>query len=521
MPSTFHGIETAKRSLFTQMAGMNTAGHNIANASTQGYSRQVVGMVASRPLEMPGLFKSVAPGQLGTGVEVSYIKRVRDRFLDEQYWNANRSLGDWEIQAETLAKLETIFNEPSESGLTTVIDNFWKAWSEFSKDPENVTSRKIVRENALALADAFNETSKKLTDMQEDLTRGLNVNAEHINTLTAQVAQLNYEIMRIEGLKDNANDLRDQRDLLIDELSKLGNVTVNEDENGYYSVTFGGLELVNGNNNVEITGATLETAYAGNTLNSGAMFGIIKSRDSLVRDYLDQLNEMANTLANGEVSITIPAGSVLPEGTILNGVLYTGASRTLTADTTVTVMGINGLHKLGYLFTTPAQTAGEFFSSSDGGPITAASFSLNKAIADDPNKIASSLRVEIGAAGDTVVKGNNTLALLMSQLKDRPFTFQPIPSNNGITQGTVDDYYRAMIGQLGVQSREALRQQENNQLLVDQVDSRRLSVSGVSLDEEMSNLIKLQHAYGAASRFMTTIDQNLDKVINSMGIVGR
>ena len=240
MPSTFHGIETAKRSLFTQMAGMNTAGHNIANASTQGYSRQVVGMVASRPLEMPGLFKSVAPGQLGTGVEVSYIKRVRDRFLDEQYWNANRSLGDWEIQAETLAKLETIFNEPSDSGLTTVIDNFWKAWSEFSKDPENVTSRKIVRENALALADAFNETSKKLTGMQEDLTRSLNVNAEHINTLTAQVAQLNYEIMRIEGLKDNANDLRDQRDLLIDELSKLGNVTVTEDENGYYSVTFGG-----------------------------------------------------------------------------------------------------------------------------------------------------------------------------------------------------------------------------------------------------------------------------------------
>lgn len=520
MPSTFHGIETAKRSLFTQMAGMNTAGHNVANASTPGYSRQVVGMVASRPLEMPGLFKSVAPGQLGTGVEVSYIKRVRDKFLDEQYWNANRSLGDWEIQAETLAKLETVFNEPSDSGLTTVIDNFWKSWSEFSKDPENVTSRKIVRENALALADAFNEISKKLTDMQADLTRSLNVNAEHINTLTSQVAQLNYEIMRIEGMKDNANDLRDQRDLLLDELSKMGNVTVNEEENGY-RVTFGGIELVNGSNFVATSGTALETAYAGNTLNSGTMFGIVKSRDSLVRDYLDQLNEMANTIANGDVTITIPAGSVLPEGTALNGVTYSGANRTLTVDTTVTVQGINGLHELGYLFTTPAQTAGEFFSSSDGGPITAASFSVNTAIEQDPNKIASSLRVEIGASGDTVVKGNNTLALLMSQLKDVPFTFQPIASNNGITQGTVDDYYRAMMGQLGVQSREALRQQENNQLLVDQVDSRRMSVSGVSLDEEMSNLIKLQHAYGAASRFMTTMDQNLDKVINSMGIVGR
>lgn len=520
MPSTFHGIETAKRSLFTQMAGMNTTGHNIANAGTPGYSRQMVGMVASRPLEMPGMFKSIAPGQLGTGVEVSYIKRVRDQFLDEQYWNAHRSLGDWEIQAETLAKLETIFNEPSDSGLTTVVDNFWKSWSEFSKDPENVTSRKIVRENALALSDAFNEISKKLTDMQDDLTRSINVNAEHINTLTSQVAQLNYEINRIEGFKDNANDLRDQRDLIIDELSKLGNVTVLEEDTGYV-VTFGGLELVAGDNSVPVTAAAIETAYGANTLNSGTMAGIIHSRDSLVSDYLEQLNEMARTIADGAVTITIPAGSVLPENTIFNGITYTGANRTLTSDLTVTVNGINGLHKLGYLFTDPAQPAGDFFGSKDGGPITAASFSVNALIEQDPNRIASSLRVEIGTGGDKVVKGNNTLALLMSQLKDSAFTFNPISSNNGITQGTVDDYYRAMMGQLGVQSREALRQQENNQLLVDQVDSRRLSVSGVSLDEEMSNLIKLQHAYGAASRFMTTMDQNLDKVINSMGIVGR
>lgn len=520
MASTFHGIETAKRSLFTQTAAMNTAGHNIANASTPGYSRQTVGMVASRPLEMPGMNKSVSPGQLGTGVEVSYIKRIRESFLDEQYWNANRSLGDWEIQAETLAKLETIFNEPSNSGLTTVVDNFWKSWSEFSKDPENVTSRKIVRESALALVDAFNETSKKITDMQADLTRSLTVNADHINTLTSQIAQLNYEIFRIEGFNDNANDLRDQRDLIIDELSKMGNVTVADEERGY-RVTFGGQELVNANTSQPTTAGALEAAYAGNTLNSGTMFGIIKSRDSIVNDYLDQLNEMANTIANGEVSITIPAGSVLPEGTVLDNITYTGNDRILKVDTTVTIKGINGLHKLGYLFSSPAQPAGEFFTANDGGKITAATFSLNKDIDSDPSKIASSLRVKIDTAGDEVIKGNNTLALLMSQLRDKSFSFGAISSNNGITQGTVDDYYRAMIGQLGVQSKEALRQQDNNQLLVDQVDSRRQSISGVSLDEEMSNLIKFQHSYAAASRFMTTMDQNLDKVINSMGVVGR
>lgn len=521
MASTFHGIETSKRSLTTQMAAMNTTGHNIANASTAGYSRQVVGMVAARPLEAPGMVKSTAPGQLGQSVEVEYIKRVRDTFLDDQFWDTNRSLGEWEIQADTLSKLEKIFNEPSDSGLTTVIDNFWKSWSELSKDPENVTSRKIVKENAMALADAFNETSKKLTDMQADLTSSLAVKANDINTLTSQVATLNEQIFKIESVsKENANDLRDKRDYIIDQLSKQGNLTVAYEERGY-TVTIGGMELVNGNMSTATTAADWEGAYGGGALSSGEMFGTIKSRDLLVKDYVDQLNELANTMANGEVEITIPTGSVLPEGTILNGVTYTGANRTLTSDLTVTVKGINGLHQLGYTFSSPATKGVDIFTSSVGGTVTASSFQLNPLIEKNPNLIASSLRVITGAAGDEAVKGNNTLALLMTQLKEGSFKFNPIASNNGFTNGSIDDYYRSIMGQLGVESREALRQQENNQLLVDQVDSKRQSVSGVSLDEEMANLIKFQHAYGAASRFMTTIDETLDKIINGMGLVGR
>ncbi|MCJ8012758.1 flagellar hook-associated protein FlgK [Paenibacillus sp. KQZ6P-2] len=519
MTSTFHGIETSKRSLFTQMAAMNTTGHNIANASTQGYSRQVVGMSATRPLEYPGLYKSTAPGQLGTGVEVSYIKRIRDSFVDDQFWDTNRSLGEWEIQADTLTKLEKVFNEPSNSGLTTVIDNFWKSWSELSKDPENVTARKIVKENALAMVDAFNELSKKLNDMQDDLSNSVSVTAQKINTLTKQVADLNRQIYKIEGTGDNANDLRDQRDVIIDQLSKLGNISVVEEDTGY-RVTLGGLELVNGNNSVDTTAADWESAYAGNTLTSGEVFGTIKSRDVIVKDYIDQLDQLANTIVNGDVEITIPAGSVLPEGTTLNGITYSGANRTLTQDLTTTVKGINGLHQLGYVFGPPATKGVEFFTSSNG-PITAGTIQLNSIIDKDPNQIASSLRVITGASGDEAVKGNNTLALLMSQLRDKTFTFNPVASNNGFTKGTLDDYYRSIMGQLGVESSEAQRQQTNNQLLVDQVDSRRQSVSGVSMDEEMANLIKFQHAYGAASRFMTTMDQNLDKIINSMGVVGR
>lgn len=520
MRSTFHGIETAKRSLFSQTAWMNTTGHNIANASTEGYSRQIVRLVASRPIEAPGFTKSGMPGQLGTGVEYESITRVRDTFLDQQYWNANRSLGEWEIQADTLSKLETIFNEPSESGLQTVINNFWTSWSDLSNDPENITARKIVRENALAMIDAFNETSKKIADLQGDLTRSIDVKSSTINTLSSQIASLNLEISRIEGFGDNANDLRDQRDLIIDELSKIVNVTVVEEDRGY-TVTAAGIELVNGPDFATVSASDWESAYSGGSLTSGELFGIIKSRDVIVDDYSDQLDALVNTIANGEVTLTIPAGSVLPEGTVLNNITYTGTNRTLTADLTVTVKGINGLHQLGYSNTNPARAGQALFTSSDGGNITASTIQLNPNIESDPNLIASSMRVQTSTTGDTVVTGNNTLALLMSQLNELPFSFASITSNNGLTTGTIGDYYQSILGQLGVESSEATRQVSNNTLLVDQIDGQRQSVSGVSLDEEMSNLIKFQHAYSAAARFMTTMDENLDKVINGMGVVGR
>lgn len=506
MRSTFHSIETAKRSLFTEQALINTTGHNIANANTPGYSRQRVNVVASRPIEAPGMMRSNIPGQLGTGVEFTSITRIREQFLDDQFRNANRSLGDWSVQADTLSKLETIFNEPSDSGIRTVFDNFWKSWTDLSKDPESITGRKIVRENALALVDAFNETAKHLNDLRDDLTRNIDVKASQINSITAAIANLNGEIRRLEAYEDNPNDLRDQRDKLVDELSKIVNVSVVHNPTGY-TITTGGLTLVDGDTATPVTSAALETEYAAGGLSGGEVAGLITSRDKFVADYQEQLNALADTLVNGDITVTIPAGST-----------YQGAK--LAVDTTVTVKGINGLHRLGYLFTNPPTLAGDFFTSS-GGPVTAASIRLSPAIAGDPMQIATSMRVETVGGVNETVKGNNTLANLMAGLKTTSFAFTPTTTGNGIANGTIDAFYASMMGQLGVQSQEATRQTTNQQDIVTQVDNRRQSVSGVSLDEEMSELIKYQHAYSAAARFMTVIDQTLDRIINGMGIVGR
>ncbi|ALS24483.1 MULTISPECIES: flagellar hook-associated protein FlgK [Paenibacillus] len=516
MRSTFHGLETAKRSLFTQQAALQTTGHNIANANTAGYSRQVVNMNASRPIEAVGMTRSNVPGQLGTGVEFGSITRIRENFLDNQFRNENKSFGSWSVRQDTLEKLEKIINEPSDTGIRTVIDNFWKAWSDLSKDPENTDGRKIVRENALALADAFNATSKQLNDLSADLTENINVKVSQINTIASTISNLNKEIQRVEGIGDNANDLRDQRDLLTDELSKIVNIQVVDTDQGY-TITMGNTAIVAGGTPSVMTSDILNQAFASGDLNGGEVYGMIVSRDQYVASYISELDTIANTLVNGKITVTIPKDSVLPEGTVLNGVTYSGSNRTLTSDLTVEVNGFNGLHKLGYNLGNPSFGV-PFFDENSGQPVTAATFKVNSAIVDNPNLIATSMRTIGTGANEKVVIGNNTAALLLSQVRDAKFSFG---TGANASMATVDDYFRSVVGQVGVQTKEAQRQATNQKILVDQVESRRQSVSGVSLDEEMSNMIKFQHAYNAAARAMTTFDETLDKVINGMGVVGR
>jgi flagellar hook-associated protein 1 FlgK len=511
MRSTFHSLETAKRSLFTQQAAINTVGHNISNANTEGYSRQKVTMVASRSIEAYGFNRSNAPGQLGTGVEFTSITRIRNAFLDEQYRDQSHGVGSLSIQTDTLSKLEGYVNEPSDTGIRTVLENFWNSWSDLSKDPENVTGREILQENAVALVETFNELSRQLTDLESDLTSNIDVKVSEANSLLQTISSLNSEIRKIESLGDDANDLRDQRDLMTDKLSNIININVSDSDQGY-TINMGGTNLLEGTVITPLTAGGLETAYATGSLIGGEVHGMIVSRDNYVTGFKQQLDTLANTLANGEFQVTVPAGWVKP-----------GTTVPTTADEVVTVRGINGLHKLGYSLGDPATPGEDFFTFKAGATgITAASIQVNPSIAADANKIATSLRTTTDGGGvTTVIRGNNGLALLMSELKDVKFAFDETASGGGVTSATVADFYGAVVGALGVQSQEADRLYKNTQTQLDQVQGSRESVSGVSLDEEMSDLIKYQYAYSASARFMTTFDQMLEKLINGTGMVGR
>ncbi|AJS60376.1 flagellar hook-associated protein FlgK [Paenibacillus sp. IHBB 10380] len=521
MVSTFHSLETAKRSLFTQTAALNTTGHNIANANTEGFSRQVVRMTASTPIDPYAFLRSTAPGQLGTGVEFNSIERIRESFLDTQFRSENSAFGSWTIQSDTLSKLEAIVNEPSETGLRTVMDNFYKSWSDLSKSPEDVTARKIVKETTVALTDAMNQMSRQLQNLNNDLGTNVEVKGSEIQTYLNSIVNLNSAITRIEGLGDNANDLRDQRDLMTDKLSKIININVNETEQGY-NVSLGAQQLIQeGAIVATVNSEFLNTAYASGDLQGGEVHGMIVFREKFLSDYTKQLDNIANTLVNGEMKITLPKGSVIPNGVVItnqDGTTYAG-SKTLTDDLPIIVKGMNGLHQLGYTMDGTINSGLPFFTAGTnvGGTITAGNITLNSAISDNPNLIATSLRTEGTTPNETVIKGNNNLALLFANVKETAMTSM----DDGTRSATGGAFFNSMVGQLGVQAQEATRQTQNATVLTDQVETRRQSVSGVSLDEEMSNMIKFQHAYSAAARFMTTFDELLNKLINNTGMVGR
>ncbi|WP_017810942.1 flagellar hook-associated protein FlgK [Paenibacillus shenyangensis] len=525
MTSTFHSIETAKRSVITQSTALNTTGHNIANANTEGYSRQTVKMSATRPIEAPGFSHSTGAGQIGTGVEATQVVRVRELFLDGQFRQENATLNSWTTRADSLSKIEEIFQDPSETGFSAVLKNFWDSWSDLSKDPDSLTARSVVKENALALTDSMNQISKQLTDYASDLTANVTNTASEVQGYVNSIANLNQSIVKVEALGDDANDLRDQRDLFVDKLSALVNINVTDTAQGY-NVSMGGQNLVQGYTPTTVDAAFLNNAYEGGTLTGGEVHGMILSRDTYVASYTNQLNQLANTIANGEVQVTFPKGSVMPEGTVAQVVnsdgtktekTYTGANRTLTSDTNIIVKGINGLQQMGYSMDTDANGAAKtgvpFFTSSDNGTLTAGSITVNPDIVNNLNAIATSMRVD---ANGKVIKGNNDMALITSELTGAKFS-----NADGTQSATINSFYSTMVGQLGVQAQEANRQTDNSTTIVTQIDSRRQSVSGVSIDEEMSDLLKFQHAYSAAARFMTTYDQLLDKLINSTGLVGR
>jgi len=512
MRSTFFGLEIGLRSLRTQQRALDVTSHNIANANTQGYTRQEAVMVTTSPYPVPALDGYIGAGQIGTGVQVSEIRRMRDRFLDFQMRNESKILGYWEAQQDALEKIEGIINEPSDSGLRAIMEDFWFALDELAKDPESLAVRSLVLETGQSLADAFNHIDAQLSELVNDLNRNLKVLVDDINSMARQIADLNMQILKVEVSGARANDLRDKRDLLIDQLAKTIDIKVVENKNGTITVNVSGRALVQGENvnqlvvgnsddYPEIYWQDDQSRSYPLTITGGTVRGIIDARG------YKQGNEIAGLIPALRKQLDTLARGIAEK---FNEIHRTGA-------------GLNG------------DTGFDFFVTKDGsGSITAGNIAVNQELLADPSKIAAASKTDIPTEDNpddyenkkqrddgtwyTWDKGDGSIALQLARLKDA----QIIKINStGDQLFSPYDFYNAIIGELGVTAQQAYRMVENQELLVSQIENNRLAVSGVSLDEEMVNMIRFQHAYNAAARVITAMDEMIDLIINRMGLVGR
>lgn len=458
MPGLFSGLEIGKRALMAQQLAMNTASHNMANSTTPGYSRQRVSLVASYPADTP-------QGSVGTGVLANGVRHVRDLFLTEQYRGAHSNQTQWDSTHKTLSQIESFFNEPGDRGLGQLISDFWNAWENLATNP---TARSTVVEKSKVLINAFKQYGTQLNDLRSSLDSEISNRVLQINQLGSQIAAINRQIVGAELASEKANDLRDRRDLLVDELSVLTQVRTIERPNGSLTVLLGSMALVDGGKALGITSkiqqsgnSTVTRAVWENTnfdieFSGGELFALQQLRDKALPEYQSGLDTLAKTIVDQ----------------------------------------VNAIHRVGVGAT--GTTGINFFSPFN---TTAMTMSLNTEIENDPNLIAASLS---GEPGDT----RNAQAI--SELRA-----SAILSDNSVTIG---EFYAGLVGTLGIRTQEASNLKENYKLLATQLDNAKQSVQGVSIDEEMTNMMKYQRAYEASARIITYIDSALETIIGGMGV---
>ncbi|MTH55057.1 flagellar hook-associated protein FlgK [Bacillus mangrovi] len=508
MGSTFAGLEISKRGMTAQQGALYTTGQNISNANTPGYTRQRVTFKATEAFPSPSLEMPKIPGQMGTGVEAETVERVRDKFLDMQFRSENTKTGYYSARSEALLKMEEIMNEPSEAGLSKTMDRFWQSLQDLAANPTNTGARSVVQQRGIAVADTFKYLSTSLQSVQKDLKSQIDISAKEIESIASQLNRINQQISEIEPHGYLPNDLYDERDRLIDQLSSFVPVKVS------YPVKPGGnaLKVAEGVVTVELLGAD-GTTPAGKLVD-----GENRTASAFTVDY-DNTSGLVNGFKLGDASIALSgmqsSGKMLGlvqsygymEGGSVKGT-FSDMQKDLDDLAEAFVAEFNAIHQSGYNlneFTTPKGTGtGISFFTFEAGKTGAAGMKVTDEILTSPDNIAA-------AIGPNPTAGNGANALKLAEVKNEILTGLP-------DSGTFQTFYESMIGGMAVEAQEAERMLNNTNTLKDSVETRRQSVSAVSLDEEMTNMIQFQHAYNASARMITMQDQLLDTIINKMGL---
>lgn len=558
MSGLFATLNTSKSGLFAQQQYINVTSHNISNAETKGYSRQNLILQTARPQTVVG-----GVGQVGTGVSMIAIERTRNQFLDYQIRKGNSNLGDYGIKYDYLSEVEGILNEPTDKGISELISQFFDGWHELTKNQD--AGRKVTAERANALAEELNNTYRKLNNTKDNAITEIQGSVFEISNTLDRLNSINKEIMEVTVTGNSPNDLLDRRDLLLDELSeKFGIDTRNQTLNGIKCTPEGeaSINLIRNKAEDQINklafvdeikdngDGTYNIKYYKNGDKTSENNSVEVQNIALTAKQYEELKQGRVIVTKEDGTIDIPTTEAEADALIfsppsgkIGGLqeIYKNVDEYINQINTLAkalAFSVNAIHTEG--IADPEKVS--FFVNSDKGVspldyegINAGNIAVNSEILENVMLI---VKGESNTSGST----DPTRALAMVKLRDfamnlssletgkkpdgTPYEYRDfvaehfdttgnIPEYKKVSSGTkLEGYFRNTINRVGVQCQTAKQTVDNQIKSLKGLFERRLSISGVNLDEEAINLVQFQHAFQANSKVITTVDQLLDVVIN-------
>lgn len=465
-------FQSGKSGMTTAKAGIATAGHNISNASTEGFSRQRATSEAQVTQQLAG---QGGPYH-GQGSKLARIERINDSYIEKQLRDGGRDLSYNEEKQLFLGQVEDVFNEMNGDGLNRLVARFYNDFRKLSGDPSNEAVRQAVRESSQAMVNDFRRLRTEVEQIRNHVDARVQGNMDELKSLAQGLAELNNKIRVAEIQGNDANDLQDRRDMTIKKMNTIVDLNVTKDNHGMVNVDVRGVgPLVTGPNfesyhvghapaqpdggaanSLQISRSPHATQYVTDHFKNGKMGALIETRDKSISMVLDRLDQLAYEVSNS----------------------------------------VNELHEKG--FTADGRTGVSFFAKMNGPEGAAQKLSLSNDIHASVGNIAVALQP--GAPGD------NRNALAISNLQNVHLF------NNGRT--TADDFYNSIVADIGVTTARNNETLQQNRSIVAQLGKMRDQVSGVSIDEETTNLMQFQHAFDASAKVIKTADEMLDTVLS-------
>ena len=489
MSLTSYGIATS--GMYVSERGLNVTGHNIANISTPGYSKQQLIQNDSR-------YINIGKGQFGLGTDVDQLRQLRNHFLDVNYRKENSNLAYWDIKKRTVDDVQTILDEPMGQGLSKAMGDFWGSWQDLQKEPTNLTIRALVRQKANVMINQFNQVGSELNKLQTDSSKEITTVVDQINSIAKQIAELNIQIRSNEISGDHANDFRDKRNNLLDKLSKLTDIDVQENQDNLLNVSIGGTLLVAG---TQVQRLTVQVNTPGSkyispaweingqltVIKSGQLKGLLESRGEFGVGAIG-----SGTDGSPDGVINIDEDQTIPS-----------IKEKLNALLNTLVTSVNDIHKQGYGIDNPPSTGIDFFTAIDSTvPLEMGNVQMNPALLD----------LNLIAAASTQITGDSTNAQSILDLRHSK-VFGALGNIQDF-----DEFYNDIISKFGTKAQQAEQMSQNQNKLVTEIQNKRDTISGVSMDEEMANMLKYQHAYEASARMFNVIDEMMQTVIERLKV---